>query len=151
MSLEASARRIGHYCWIEMRVFEIVGAWTAAAPEPAVKAALATHSRLHGWHAEVWHDLLPVIGELAGQFAHSLADGIRAVIPYVQDFAAWAQNNVGTIKAVAEGIVALALGVKALNIFTSVLGWVDGAVGALGRFKGSAEGADASRRGESAV
>jgi hypothetical protein len=63
LSLEASARRIGHYCWIEMRAFEILGAWAATVPEPAVKAALATHSRQHGWHAEVWHDLLPVIGE----------------------------------------------------------------------------------------
>ncbi len=63
LSLEASARRIGHYCWMEMRAFEILGAWTASVPEPAVKAALATHSRQHGWHAELWHDLLPVIGE----------------------------------------------------------------------------------------
>jgi hypothetical protein len=63
LSLEASARRIGHYCWIEMRAFEILGTWTASVPEPAVKAALATHSRQHGWHAELWHDLLPVIGE----------------------------------------------------------------------------------------
>ena len=46
-----------------MRAFEILGAWTASVPEPAVKAALATHSRQHGWHAELWHDLLPVIGE----------------------------------------------------------------------------------------
>ncbi|HET6832794.1 MAG TPA: hypothetical protein VFH30_02920 [Acidimicrobiales bacterium] len=63
LSLEASARRIGHYCWIEMRAFEILGAWTASVPEPAVKAALATHSRQHGWHAGLWHDLIPVIGE----------------------------------------------------------------------------------------
>jgi hypothetical protein len=46
-----------------MRAFEILGAWTASVPEPAVKATLATHSRQHGWHAELWHDLLPVIGE----------------------------------------------------------------------------------------
>ncbi|MGH9229255.1 MAG: hypothetical protein ACRD07_11120 [Acidimicrobiales bacterium] len=63
LSLEASAQRIGHYCWVEMRAFEILGAWTASVPEPAVKAAIATHSRQHGWHAELWHDLLPVIGE----------------------------------------------------------------------------------------
>jgi hypothetical protein len=63
LSLEASARRIGHYCWIEMRTFEILGGWSASVPEPAVKAALATHSRQHGWHAELWHGLLPVIGE----------------------------------------------------------------------------------------
>jgi hypothetical protein len=63
LSLEASARRIGHYCWIEMRAFEILGAWTASVPDPAVKTVLATHSRQHGWHAGLWHDLLPMIGE----------------------------------------------------------------------------------------
>jgi hypothetical protein len=86
--------------------------------------------------------LLPTIGELAGQFAHALADGIRAVIPYVQAFADWAKNNIGTVKGIAEAIVALALGVKALSIFTSVVGWVDGVVGAFGRFKGSAATAE---------
>jgi hypothetical protein len=63
LSLEASARRIGHSCWVEVRAFEILGAWTAQVPEPDVQAILATHSRQHGWHAELWHDLLPVIGE----------------------------------------------------------------------------------------
>src|SRR5262245_20594683 len=63
LPLEAGARLVGHYCWIEMRAFEILGAWTASVPEPAVKVTLATHSRQHGWHAELWHDLLPVIGE----------------------------------------------------------------------------------------
>jgi hypothetical protein len=91
--------------------------------------------------------LLPVIGELAGSFAHSLADGIRAVIPYVQQFADWAKNNIGTIKAIGEGILALALAVKGLSIFTSVLGWVDGVVGAFGRLKGGADGAATSASG----
>ena len=63
LSLEASAYRIGHYCWIEMRAFETLGAWSASVPEPEVRAMLATHSRQHAWHAELWHDLLPVIGE----------------------------------------------------------------------------------------
>jgi hypothetical protein len=87
--------------------------------------------------------LLPVIGELAGQFAGALASGIRTVIPYVQQFAAWAQNNIGTIKAIVEGIIALALAVKALNIFTTVVGWADTAIAAVTRFGGSAEGAGA--------
>ena len=34
LALEASARRIGHYCWIEMRTFEILGAWTGGARSP---------------------------------------------------------------------------------------------------------------------
>jgi hypothetical protein len=86
LSLEASARRIGHYCWIEMRAFEILGAWTAAVPEPAVKAALATHSRQHGWHAEVWHDLLPVIGE-TGVDSY-IAPASLALVPFVEALAA---------------------------------------------------------------
>jgi hypothetical protein len=86
LSLEASARRIGRYCWIEMRAFEILGAWTAAVPEPAVKAALATHSRQHGWHAEVWHDLLPVIGE-TGVDSY-IAPASPALVPFVEALAA---------------------------------------------------------------
>jgi hypothetical protein len=50
-----------------MRAFEILGAWTASVPEPEVKAVVATHSRQHGWHAELWHDLLPVIGEAGSE------------------------------------------------------------------------------------
>jgi hypothetical protein len=84
--------------------------------------------------------LLPTIGELAGSFAHDLANGIRAVIPYVQDFAAWASNNVGTIKDIAIGIAALAVGVKALSIFTSVVGWVSAATEALKVFKATTIG-----------
>jgi hypothetical protein len=85
-SLEASARRIGHYCWIEMRAFEILGEWIAAVPEPAVKAALATHSRQHGWHAGVWHDLLPAIGE-TGVDSY-IAPASPALGPFVEALAA---------------------------------------------------------------
>jgi hypothetical protein len=86
LSLEASARRIGHYCWIEMRAFEILGKWTAAVPEPAVKAALATHSRQHAWHAELWHDLFPVIGE-TGVDSY-IAPSSPALLPFVDALAA---------------------------------------------------------------
>jgi hypothetical protein len=60
-TLEASALRIGRYRWIEMRLFEALGGWVAGVPELDAKALLATHSRHHGWHAELWHDLLPVL------------------------------------------------------------------------------------------
>ena len=67
LPLEASARRLGHYCWIEMRAFETLGAWSASVPETEVRAMLAIHSRQHAWHAELWHDLLPVIGEAGAE------------------------------------------------------------------------------------
>jgi hypothetical protein len=60
-TLEASALRIGRYRWIEMRLFEALGGWVAGVPELDAKALLATHSRHHGWHAELWHDLLPAL------------------------------------------------------------------------------------------
>lgn len=60
-TLEASALRIGRYRWIEMRLFEALGGWVTGVPELDAKALLATHSRHHGWHAELWHDLLPVL------------------------------------------------------------------------------------------
>lgn len=66
-TLEASARRIGRYRWIEMRLFEALGGWVAGVPELDAKALLATHSRQHGWHAELWHDLLPVRPATAGE------------------------------------------------------------------------------------
>jgi hypothetical protein len=46
-----------------MRAFETLGVWSTSVPEPDVKGVLATHSRQHAWHAELWHDLLPTIGE----------------------------------------------------------------------------------------
>jgi hypothetical protein len=86
LSLEASARRIGHYCWIEMQAFEILGEWAAAVPQAAVKGALATHSRQHGWHAEVWHDLLPVIGETGVD--SFIAPASPALVAFVEALAA---------------------------------------------------------------
>jgi hypothetical protein len=86
LSFDASARRIGNYCWIEMRAFETLGAWTAAVPEPAVKATLAAHSRQRGWHAEVWHDLLPVVGE-TGVDAY-IAPASPALVAFVEALAA---------------------------------------------------------------
>lgn len=66
-TLEASARRIGRYRWIEMRLFETLGGWVSGVPELDAKALLAAHSRHHGWHAELWHDLLPVPPAIEGE------------------------------------------------------------------------------------
>ncbi len=60
-TLEASALRMGRYRWIEVCLFEALGGWVAGVPELDAKALLATHSRHHGWHAELWHDLLPAL------------------------------------------------------------------------------------------
>ena len=62
--VEESARRVGHYKWIEMRLFEVLGGWVATVPELDVKLRLGTHCYHHSWHAELWHKRLPELREM---------------------------------------------------------------------------------------
>jgi hypothetical protein len=63
-SVEESARRVGAYKWIEMRLFEALGGWVATVPELDVKMRLGTHCYHHAWHAELWHKRLPELREM---------------------------------------------------------------------------------------
>ena len=62
--MEESARRVGNYKWIEMRLFEALGGWVATVPELDVKMRLGTHCYHHAWHAELWHKRLPELREM---------------------------------------------------------------------------------------
>ena len=62
--VEESARRVGNYKWIEMRLFEVLGGWVATVPELDVKLRLGTHCFKHAWHAELWHKRLPELREM---------------------------------------------------------------------------------------
>lgn len=63
-TVEESARRVGNYKWIEMRLFEALGGWVATVPELDVKLRLGTHCYHHAWHAELWHKRLPELREM---------------------------------------------------------------------------------------
>ena len=63
-SVEETAARVGHYKWIEMRLFEALGGWVATVPELDVKMRLGTHTYHHAWHAELWHKRLPELREM---------------------------------------------------------------------------------------
>src|SRR5438128_7504567 len=63
-TVEETARRVGHYKWIEMRLFEALGGWVATVPELDVKLRLGTHTYKHAWHAELWHKRLPELREM---------------------------------------------------------------------------------------
>ena len=63
-TVEESARRVGNYKWIEMRLFEVLGGWVATVPELDVKMRLGTHCYHHAWHAELWHKRLPELREM---------------------------------------------------------------------------------------
>lgn len=68
--IEASARRLGHYRWMEMQLFALLGSWVSTVAEGEVKLRLGPQSFHHAWHAELWHGLLP---ELAGLDRGALA------------------------------------------------------------------------------
>jgi len=63
-TVEETAKRVGHYKWIEMRLFEVLGGWVATVPEIDVKLRLGTHCYHHAWHSELWHKRLPELREM---------------------------------------------------------------------------------------
>jgi hypothetical protein len=63
-SVEETARKVGNYKWIEMRLFEVLGGWVATVPELDVKMRLGTYCYKHAWHAELWHKRLPELREM---------------------------------------------------------------------------------------
>src|SRR5438552_14686363 len=63
-NVEETARRVGNYTWIEMKLFEALGGWVATVPELDVKMRLGTHTYKHAWHAELWHKRLPELREM---------------------------------------------------------------------------------------
>lgn len=63
-NVEETARRVGNYKWIEMRLFEALGGWVATVPELDVKLRLGTHCYKHAWHADMWHKRLPELREM---------------------------------------------------------------------------------------
>ena len=62
--VEETARRIGHYRWLEMRLFEALGGWVATVPELDVKTMLGRHTYHHAWHADLWTKRLPELREM---------------------------------------------------------------------------------------
>ena len=61
LPLDGAAELVGGYRWIEGRLFELVGAWSAVAPFPEVRVFLSALSSQFGWHAELWEERLPVL------------------------------------------------------------------------------------------
>src|SRR5437763_8400378 len=63
-TVEETARRVGNYKWVEMRLFEALGGWVATVPELDVKMRLGTHCYKHAWHADLWNKRLPELREM---------------------------------------------------------------------------------------
>jgi hypothetical protein len=59
VSFLEDAARLGAWCWVERRLFEVAGGWVASTPEPEVKLHLASVCHHHAWNAELLERLLP--------------------------------------------------------------------------------------------
>ena len=55
------AARASRWIALEDLLFETLGGWARAVPEPPVKRLLATWCHRHAWHAELWRARLPHI------------------------------------------------------------------------------------------
>jgi hypothetical protein len=73
LELRRAAELIGGYRWLEHRLFEITGVWSALAHDPLVRLHLFEASHQHAWHAELWADRLPMLAD---------ADADSLTVPY---------------------------------------------------------------------
>ena len=66
-TLQDSARRLGNYRWFELRMFEVVGSWTASVPVLAAKALFGATAPHFAWHGELLGDRLPELRDMTPQ------------------------------------------------------------------------------------
>jgi hypothetical protein len=64
LSLEAAARLVGSYQWVERRLFEVLGSWVASEPVPEAQLLFDVYSQQHAWHAELFADRLPALDSI---------------------------------------------------------------------------------------
>lgn len=64
LPLEAQARLVGAYQWVERRLFEVLGAWGSSEVVPEVQVLFDVYSQQHAWHAELFAERLPVLDSL---------------------------------------------------------------------------------------
>lgn len=86
VDLHRRAAVLGTWCWLERRLFELLGRWATVEADPTVAVFLADMSARHAWHARVWFDRLPVLADLdpealvvpAGPGTEALVGGLSA-------------------------------------------------------------------------
>jgi hypothetical protein len=61
LTLQQSAALVGRHCWVERRLFELLGAWSVTAPSDVATLTLDRHSQHAAWRAEQWWARLPVL------------------------------------------------------------------------------------------
>jgi hypothetical protein len=59
-TLEELAEIVGHYCWVERRIFELAGRWSAATEAPETRVFFSEVAPRHAAWSAQWSDRLPV-------------------------------------------------------------------------------------------
>jgi hypothetical protein len=60
--IEATARLLGAYAWVEGRLFEVLGQLAAKGGDvPEVPVLLDAHSQQHAWHASLFSERIPLL------------------------------------------------------------------------------------------
>jgi hypothetical protein len=62
--LVGAAVRLGHDCWWQSRLFEVVGGWVPSETDLTAKLLFGRQCAHFAWRAEQWHDRLPELREL---------------------------------------------------------------------------------------
>jgi hypothetical protein len=94
LTLEDSARLAGGHCWLERRLFEVLGGWVESTPQPVAKLLLDRHSGHGAWRAEQWWDRLPVLADVDRE---SLVEADPASLAEVLRRMAVAPDTVGRL------------------------------------------------------
>jgi hypothetical protein len=107
LPLHESARIIGHYRWVELRLFEILGAWVPDVPELEAKLVVAAQAPHHAWHSQLWFERLP---ELAGvdrdQLTVAANDDVVAVMNGLQGSDRTIEKLAGVYRVVLPRLIA---------------------------------------------
>jgi hypothetical protein len=107
LTLQESARIIGHYRWVEVRLFEILGAWVPDVPELEAKLIVAAQAPHHAWHSQLWFERLP---ELAGMDREELTvaanDHVVAVMDCLQGSDRTIEKLAGVYRVVLPRMIA---------------------------------------------
>ena len=104
-TLEETARRLGWYRWVELRLYEAMGAWVDTIPELDVRLAVGRTCTPHAWHASVWLERLPA-GRDPDALTQPADERVRALLEEVASASGTLERLVGAYRVVVPRLVA---------------------------------------------
>ena len=104
-TLEETARRLGWYRWVELRLYEAMGAWVDTIPELDVRLAVGGACTPHAWHASVWLERLPA-GRDPDALTQPADERVRALLEEVASASGTLERLVGAYRVVVPRLVA---------------------------------------------